>query len=297
MTQFSRGPNVPDAFVRWRRPSRTILVLAAIGAVLLAVVAVTSWPQFGDEQAYWRAAQRLLAGQPLYDLSAPANQPYAYWYPPVLAQVLVPFTLVLPPAAFTVLWTILLVTCIWLLAGRNVFVALALVAFLPVALELRVRNVHLLIALLTVLALRRSWFFWIPAAAMKIAPAVGLIYLLAAGRRREAALAAAIGLAVLAVSVALSPAAWVDFAELVSGRAASDTGGLLGLPYAVRLAAGVLIAGAAGRRGGRAGEIGVVIAIFIANPTLWPNSFSLLLAIIPLVRTATPDGKVQPIAG
>ncbi|MBI2763173.1 MAG: DUF2029 domain-containing protein [Chloroflexi bacterium] len=233
---------------------------------------------------HWGAAERLIAGQPLYDVNAPANEPYAFWYPPIIAQVLAPFTLVLPPLAFTILWTAALVVCLWALADRNVFVALALIAFLPVALELRVRNVHLVVAVLVVLAIRRSWAFWIPAAALKIAPAIGPIYLLAAGRRREALLTAGAGFAVLFLSVVISPAAWVDFLRIVSDRAGSDTAGLPGVPYLARLAAGSLVAVLAGRRGGRVGEIGVVIAIMVANPTLWPNSFSLLLAVVPLAR-------------
>ncbi|MEO8468556.1 MAG: glycosyltransferase 87 family protein [Chloroflexota bacterium] len=269
---------------RWNRPSTGLVLAAAIGAVLLAVVAVTWWPHFGDEHAYWAAAQRLVAGEPLYDPNAPANQPFAYWYPPVLAQLLAPFTLFVPAPVFTIAWTILLVGCVWWLAGRNVFVALALVAFLPVALELRVRNVHLLIAVLTVLALRRSWVFWIPAVAMKIGPLVGPVYLLAAGRRREAVLVGIAGLAVVAVSVALAPVAWLGFLDIATGRAGSDAGGWFGIPYSVRLGAGVVLAALAGRRGGRAGEVALVVAILVANPTLWANSLSLLLAIVPLSR-------------
>lgn len=270
----------------WRRPSPLLLVLAAVGAVLLAVVATTSWPAFGDEQAYWGAAQRLVAGQPLYDAGAAINSPYAYWYPPVLAQVLAPFTNVLGRETFTVFWTLLLVGCVWILAGRNVLVALACVAFLPVALELQVRNAHLLVALLVVLALRRSWVFWIPAAAMKLAPGLGVLYLLAAGRRREAALVAAAGTAVIALSYVLAPGAWIDFVTIATGRAASDGGTFVAVPYLYRLLAGAIIAVVAGRRGGRAGEVGLVVAITIANPTLWANAFSILLAILPLLRTA-----------
>src|SRR6185369_13767093 len=123
--------------------------------------------------------------------------PYAYWYPPPLAQVLAPLTAFLSADAFSVLWTALLLICLWWLGGRNVLVALALIAFLPVAVELRVRNVHLLIAVLAVLALRRHWAFWIPATALKITPVLGIGFLVAAGRWREAAKVALAGAAVL----------------------------------------------------------------------------------------------------
>jgi hypothetical protein len=274
---------------RW--PSPALLVAAAIGAVLLAVVAATAWPSVGDEHAYWAAAERLLAGRPIYDLDLPVNTPYAYWYPPVLAQVLAPFTPVVPDEVFTAAWTILLVACVWFLSGRNLLVALACVAFLPVALELRVRNVHLVIAVLAVLALRRSWAFWIPAAALKLAPVLGVLYLLAAGRRREAVLVAVAGGLVAAVSIALAPDAWAQFAQVVVARAPTDAGGFIPIPYPVRLAAAAIVAVVAGRAGGRRGEVGIVVAITVASPTLWANAFSQLLAILPLVRGGQPGGE------
>ena len=93
-------------------------------------------------------------------------------------------TAVLSADGFAVVWTALLLGCLWWLGGRNVLVALALIAFLPVAVELRVRNVHLVIAVLAVLALRRSWAFWIPATAIKITPVLG--HRLPGGRRTVA---------------------------------------------------------------------------------------------------------------
>jgi hypothetical protein len=278
----------------WQRPSPLVILLATLGGALLLVVAVTSWPAYGDEHAYWTAAQRLIAGQAVYDPSAPANTPYAYWYPPVMAQVLAPFTLFLPDAAFTFLWTVLLVVCVWVLAGRDPLIALACVAFVPVALELRVRNVHLLIALLVVLGLRRSWAFWIPAAAMKLAPALGVVYLLANGRRREAGLVVLVGGAVAAGSYLISPEAWADWAGIAGGRASSDVGSWVPIAYPIRLAAGAVLAGVAGRRGGRSGEAWLVVAITLASPTLWANALSQLLAVVPLLRGRGASSATGP---
>src|SRR6185369_4116298 len=172
--------------------------------------------------------------------------PYAYWYPPPLAQVLAPLTAFLSADAFSVLWTALLLICLWWLGGRNVLVALALIAFLPVAVELRVRNVHLVIAVLIVLALRRSWAFWIPAAAIKITPVLGCAYLVAAGQWRDALKVAVVGLIVLAISVAIGPAAWRAFLDVVGARAGTDGGSLVAIPFGVRFGAGAVLAVVAG---------------------------------------------------
>lgn len=285
---------------RW--PSPLVIVLAAIGASLLVIIAATEWRHLNDEYAYWLAGARLSAGAPLYDLAAAPNTPFAYWYPPPLAQVLAPLTSFVAADAFSVAWTVLLLACLWWLAGRDVLIALALVAFLPVAIELRVRNVHLLIAVLVVLALRRSWAFWVPAAALKITPVLGVVYLAAAGRWRDAVKVAVLGLVVLGISVALAPEAWREFLDVVGLRAGTDGGSLIPIPFAIRFVAGAILAVlaglvAAGRLGsGRfprfAGEALLVVALTIANPTLWMTAFSLLVAIVPLWRTGrgSPDG-------
>lgn len=274
-----------------RFPSPVLVLLAAIGAVLLLVVAMSSWSTGSDEQAYWRAAQRLLAGQPLYDPAAVPNTPYAYWYPPVLAQVLAPLTLFLSPDAFTIGWTVILMGCLWWLGGRNVLVMLALVAFIPVAVELRTRNVHLVLAVLIVLALRRSWIFWVPAAALKIAPVLGAVYLLAAGRIREALGVGILGLAVLAVSFVLAPGVWGDFVSIVGARAGTDGGAIVAVPFPVRFGVGAALAAVAGRLGGHRGELLLVIGLTVANPTLWVAALSILVAIVTLLRTPIPVGR------
>jgi hypothetical protein len=263
-------------------PPPTLVLLAAIGGALLTVVAVSRWAVPSDELAYWLAAKRLVAGVPLYDLSLAVGAPYAYWYPPPLAQVLAPFTLVVPDMLFVVAWTGLLLACLYLLGDRKILVALALVAYVPVAVELWYRNVHLVLAVLIVLALRRNALFWIPAAAIKITPVLGLVYLLARGRIREALVVGAVGMGVLAVSVLISPSAWAQFLELVGVQGTVSGASLVPIPFPVRLAAATILAVIAGRLGGRRGEVLLVVALVIGNPTLWMTAFSMLVAIVPL---------------
>ncbi len=248
------------------------------------MVGVTRWAIPSDEQAYWLAAGRLLSGLPLYDATAVPGTPYAYWYPPVLAQVLAPFAAVLPNPVYTAGWTALLLGCLWWLADRRLIVALALVAFLPVAVELWFRNVHLVLAVMVVLALRRSPLWWIPAAAIKVTPVLGLVYLVGARRWRAAAVTGAVGSAVLAVSFAVSPAAWLQFAVDVLVRGGTSGSSLLPVPFAARFAVALVMAAVGGRLGGRRGETLLILALVAGNPTLWATAFSLLVVLVPLRR-------------
>lgn len=305
MTAIGQRLMTPVVIGSRRYPSIGLLILAAIGGSLLLIVAATEWRHLNDEYAYWLAGSRLAAGASPYDIAAAPNTPYAYWYPPPLAQILAPLTSFVSADAFSVAWTALLLVCLWWLAGRDVLVALALIAFLPVAVELRVRNVHLALAALSVLALRRSPLFWVPATALKITPVLAIAYLAAAGRWRAAFLVAVAGLAVLGVSVVLAPGAWQAFLDVAGVRAGADGGSVLPIPFAVRFAAGAVLAVAAGRLALRAEQAGasarvaealLIMALTIANPTLWVTALAMLVAIVPLWRTAAPR-RIAPTAG
>jgi hypothetical protein len=304
-------------------PSIGVLVLAIVGASFLVVAATSFWFAPTDEAAYWRAGERLLAGAPLYDPTARPDLAWAYWYPPPMAQLLAPLTPFFSESLFTTAWTVLLLGCLWWLGGRNVLVALALIAFLPVAVEFRTRNAHLVIAVLLILGLRRSPLFWIPAAMLKISPGLGALYLIAARRYREAVLMVLVTLAVVAVSFVISPDAWRQFAEVVANRGGSSGGAFLPIPYPVRFAVGALLvaiggwrnrapsgaesgrvlgeAHASGEAGEspssrvdrRVGEILFVVGVTIANPTLWVTALSLLVAIFPLMRRR-PHPEPEP---
>lgn len=265
-----------------------LVVLATIGACLLLVVAVNRWAEPSDEYSYWVGGHRALTGQPLYDPTDTFVTPFAYRYPPIVAQVLAPIVAVVPPLAFTAAWTILMLGCLWWLAGRNVLVALAMCAFPPIAVEFWFRNVHLILAVLLVLGLRRWGGWFAVGASIKLAPGLGLLYLAARGRWREAAVAAGFGGVLLLVSIALSPDAWRQFLDITLARGPTDASAFLPVPYFVRAVAGVVLTVVAARLKPRIGGPLFVVAAVLALPTLWFTALSTLAAVVPLIRAPEP---------
>jgi hypothetical protein len=274
-----------------------LIVAAAIGASLLLVVALTRWGSPSDELAYWLAARRLIEGRPLYDPTVTIITPFAYLYPPPLAQALVPVALVVPAWLFSALWTVAMGLALFWLAGRDPLRTLALVAFPPVAVEFWFRNVHLFLAVLVVLGLRRASSAFSVGAAIKISPILGLPYLVVRGRWREAGIAAAVGLAMLVVSVALNPEAWrvyLDFVLSVDPLAQSS---FVAVPLPVRATAGLLLALVAGRMPRHIGDPLLVVAVTLALPSLWFTGLSLLVGIVPIVtadRRARSEQAATP---
>jgi Glycosyltransferase family 87 len=260
-----------------------LLILAAIGASLLLVTAMARWGAPSDEHAYWLAARRIIEGQPLYDPAATIVTPFAYLYPPPLAQALVPVAAVVPSWLFSAGWTVLMGLALFWLAGRDIIRALALVAFPPVAVEFWFRNVHLFLAVLVVLGLRRASAAFAVGAAIKVSPGLGIPYQAVRGEWRNAGIATAVGAAMLAVSVLLSPDAWrayVDFALSVDPLQQSS---FVAVPFPIRAAAGLALALVAGRLPRWAGDPLLVVAVTLALPSLWFTGLSLLVGIVPLV--------------
>ena len=268
------------------------MVLAAIGGALLAIVVVLFWQNPGDNYAYWLAAQRLVAGEPVYVTGEAAFAPYAYHYTPPLAQVLAPLTLFLPSIAYIVGYRVLEILTVWYLAGRAMLPMLALIAFLPVAIELRFENVHLFMAVAIVLALWRWPLLFAVAAIVKVSPGLGIVYLVLRRRFRDAAIAVVVGAAICAVSYVLSPNLWQEFLAAIGDRAGITGNSLIPVPYVVRAIAGLVLAIAGGIVGRRRGELLLVLAITAANPNLALNGFAVLAAAVPVWR-AGPDGLLE----
>jgi len=268
-----------------------VLALAAFGGILLVVIIGTFWQQPNDSLAYWIAAERLMAGEPIYTGQS-VVEPYAYHYPPPLAQALAPFTLFVPALLYVIVYRGLLLLTTWDLAGRRMLWMLALIAFVPVAIELRFENVQLFMALAIVLGLGRwPWAFAVMAV-IKVSPGLGVVYLALRRRWRDAAIASAVGLTIVAVSFALDPSLWQSFFEQVAGQAGVAGNSLIPLPYMVRAVIGLGLVVAGGLIGRRNGELLLVAGVTAANPNLALAGFAVLAAAVPIWR-AGPGGIAE----
>ena len=266
-----------------------LAVLAAIGASILAVILVLFWREAGDNLAYWIAGNRLANGLPIYAPPEVAFEPFAYHYPPPLAQAFAPLTLLLPPVWYAIGFRILLLLAVWHLAGRRMLWMLALIAFLPLAYSLRVENVEIFMAVGIVLGLQRwPWLFSI-GALVKASPGLGVVYLALQRQWRDVAVATGVGLAIVAVSFVLAPDLWPAWLESISGRAGMVGNSIVPIPYLYRAIAGLGLAVVAGLLGRRRGELLLVAAITVANPGLSLQGFAVLAAWIP-IWAAGPEG-------
>ena len=96
--------------------------------------------------------------------------------------------------------------------------------------------------------------------------------------------------------IALSPDAWQDWVSIATARGTDDVASFLPIPYRVRAAAGLVLALAAGRARAPWCGIGLVVAVTIALPTLRMTALSLLIAIVPLWRSAPARAGTSEMA-
>jgi hypothetical protein len=149
--------------------------LVAFALLALAQIHGSWWMQ--DAEAYWRAAERLRDGQPLYPSLASHDASDVYRYSPWFAVVWIPLTF-LPQAVAYAVWGIALAcavgACVWasLRAPTVAGVLLALLMLAMLAPAAASGNVQpLLLAGLVLGVERRSGPLWIAlAASLKAAP-------------------------------------------------------------------------------------------------------------------------------
>ena len=193
-----------EAWPRYRRPVRDALVIVGLlrAFVFFFVQGEQPWTFWGvDARAYWGV-----------DLAHPYTDSAVgelsnYLYSPAVAQLLAPFS-ALPFEVFFVLWTAVSVVLLaWLVKPWPWVVPMLL---LPIVYELCVGNIHFLLAAAFVVVLRAPPVWAFPLLT-KITPGVGIVWHVV--RREWRALAIAMGTtaAIVAVSFALNPSAWIDW--------------------------------------------------------------------------------------
>ena len=239
---------------------RALRDAAIIVAVLIAVARAAGvlWPDAIDFHAYYVAdLGSLYAG-------SYSGGPDAFLYSPLFAQLTEPLRW-LPYTVALGLWTALELGALIYLAGPW-----SLPLMLLLSQEWMLGNVHIIMAAAVVVGMKQpaAWSFPLMT---KLSPGVGILWF--AVRREWRPLAVAVGTfaALAAVSFALAPGLWFDWARLLvanvgPGSSPEFLGGHLRIPLLWRLPAAVLLV-VWGARTGRAWT--VPVACGLAMPVLW----------------------------
>lgn len=225
-----------------------------------------------DASAYWGAARRISDGMPLYGTQTGGFG--AYLYPPPLAQLLTPGGL-LPLPVFVWAWRLVELICLRYAVGGWARAGLALL-FPPVIAEIDAGNVHLIMAAACVAVMRGQSLAVGPSALLKFA-ALPLAPLGWLRDRRGLVGGVLIAAAVIVVSFALSPKAWIDYLGFIG--TAHDPSGFWNLAAGIAFPVRVAIALGLGILAVRWVRL-APLAVLIAYPVVWIASLSTLVALV-----------------
>jgi alpha-1,2-mannosyltransferase len=298
-----------DGLARLGRAALPIVALLAFFGSLAATLAAAGDTLGFDFLAYHAAAERLVHGLPLYDMSYTETGGFGlFYYPPTFALLILPLGL-LSAAHATWAWTALSIAAF--LGGvavspvsRGVRWSVVLLAGLsfPFVYAVKLGQVGPLLFLLFAIGWRwldepiRLGLSGALGAAVKLQPGLVLIWAAATGRLRAVAVGA-IALAALGIAslVLAGPGAWADFLTLVRtvsdpittahnftpGAVAYQLGAPTPLAVAIQLANTIAVVAAivvAIRWATpEASYLVVVIASQLVSPILWDHYAMLLL--------------------
>jgi hypothetical protein len=247
-------------------------VILAVVFVGLRLFAIPPWADSVDAYAYWSTRDGVLYGDA-------AGRIGSYLYSPAFAQLLRPLTW-LPLAAFTALWTALLLAVHGWLAGRRL--ALALLLFLPISFEIVSGNVHLLYAAVAVVGFRWPAAWALPLLT-KVTPGIGLVWFAVRREWRPLAISLGATAAIAGLSYLLAPADWAQWLDILrrdAGQPLETTGWYLPVPLLWRLPFAIVLV-AWGALTDRRWTL--PIAMVLALPVLWLNGLAILVALVPLL--------------
>jgi hypothetical protein len=263
--------------------------LSVIGLVMIWVTiggALASPENPGyDARAYWGYPRDAVYAGP-----GEAAGYGIYRYSPVFVPLMALLTAI-PWSYFLALWITTNVLIYRWLAGPW---WLAFLAFPPFVMELRMGNIHLLLALAIVLGFRwpAAWAFVL---LTKVTPGVGLLWF--AVRREWRSLTVALGATagLAAVSAAVSPGLWLDWIRSLDQTAEPDVILAIPVPLWLRLVAAAMLV-VWGARTDRRWT--VVVAATLSLPVLWVHGLAMLAGVAAVQRglpEASAGGMRSPL--
>lgn len=246
--------------------SLRIANLAALPLLAVAWYLAWAYGSGGDALVYYG-----VSAHPTYDASSLLT--FSYQYPPIFAQAVQPLHLLPWPAFLGLLLIGELAALSWLVTPAGA-VVLLLIQFPDLRVELLHGNVNLLVAAGIVVAVRHAGW-WAPLTLTKVTPGLGLLWPLSRGEWRSALRVGGVMLSLAAISFALAPASWMDYAHYVlrgSGTAANLTDSLW--PRLLLGAALVIVAARLSL------PFFVPLALALASP-IWPSLSLLYVLAVP----------------
>lgn len=260
-----------------------LLGLAGVGYAMCAVLLI----QHGvgdnggeggvDVLAYWTAGRHLLAGEDLYGLGI--GGPSAFLYPPVMAQLFMPLSL-LPFPVVLWIWRAVLLVALRIAVGNWRNAGLAMLLWPPVITELDAGNVHLILAAAVAETIRGRAASLVPVSLTKFASLAAVPLAIRVDPRGFLLGTLGAAIAVL-VSVVIATDLWAEYLAFVLAPPAAETDWFnIGerFPLGIRLGLAAVVALLAIRWSRLA-----AVATTLALPVLWIHGLSTLVAV-----TATP---------
>ena len=256
--------------------------LVAIGAlVAFRLLGVYPWDEYVfDLHAYWITREGL---DYTNHTAGPAG---VYLYSPAFAYAIRPLT-ILPLPVFGAIWTAIGAALLVWLVGRR---ALLLAFIPPVLITLVQGQLDLVFALVAVIGLR--WpVAWALPLLTKVTPGIGVAWFLFRREWRSLAIALGVTAAIGLASLIPDPNAWSGWIALLIRTQGGPTPDpnlvYIPIPLLVRVPFALAVV-AWGARTNR--QWALPVAMNLAAPIMWMNTFTILLAILPML----PAGADSP---
>lgn len=265
--------------LQWRWVVAALAVGLIVSWWMWLVSAMDALPPMTDARAYWSMD---IADPYAHPSDGSLGGQLAFLYSPVVAQLLYPLTLLPFVAFYALLSAVSLAALTWMIGPVLAVLALLLP---PVSHEIANGNIHLILAASIVAAMRQPAWWGVPLLT-KITPGVGVLWHVFRREWRAAMIAAAATLALIGLSAILAPRLWFEWVGvlLATDAAAGSVYVLLsGWPLILRLCIAVGMIWLAARLDRPAL---VIVACLIALPAVWTNAMGMLVAVVPLWRTA-----------